>query len=118
MCLERTEGKEAQDVLSCSNPGGCSADLAVEIDGPQFAGYPVSLPAALWCPSARSAAGLLLLLAAGPGGAARAGEPGAGIHFGDGSTISPAAHAPPTDGGAEHIRTGGRNGTREGSHCG
>ncbi len=41
----------------------------------------------------------------GPGGAARAGEQRAGIHFGDGSTISPAAHAPPTDGGAEPIRT-------------
>ncbi len=89
MCLERTKGKEAQIVLSCSNPGGYSADLAVEIDGPQFAGYSVSIPAALSCPSARSAAGLLLLLTGGLGGAARAGEPGAVLHFGDGSTISP-----------------------------
>src|SRR5260221_4871624 len=118
MCLECTKRKEAPDVLSCSHPGGCSAGLAVEIDGPEFAGYPVSLPAALWCPSARSAAGLLLSFTGGPGGAARAGEPGAGIHVGDRSTISSAAHAPPTGGGAEPIRTGGRNGAREGSHCG
>src|SRR6266700_4201879 len=105
MGVERTKGKDAADVLSCRNPGGCSADLAVEIDGPQLAGCPVSLPAALSCPSARSAAGLLLLRTRGPGRAVRAGEQRAGIHFGDGSTISPCAHAPPTDGGAEHIRT-------------
>ncbi len=43
MCLERTEEKEAQDVLSCSNPGGCSAYLAVEID---FS-LPLSLPRVL-----------------------------------------------------------------------
>src|SRR5947209_393152 len=108
MCLERTKGKEAQDVLSCSNPGGCSADLAMEIDGSQFAGYAVSIPAALSYPSARSAAGLLLLLTGGPDGAARAGEPGAVLHFGDSSTVSPAANAPPTDGGAEQIRAWGR----------
>jgi hypothetical protein len=27
--------KEAKDILSCSNPGGCSAYLAVKIDGAQ-----------------------------------------------------------------------------------
>jgi hypothetical protein len=66
--------KEAKDVLSCSNPGGCSAYLAVEIDGPQFAGYLVSILADLSCPFARSDAGLLILFTRGPGGAARAGE--------------------------------------------
>src|SRR2546427_10701068 len=104
MCLERTKGKGAQDVLSCTNPGGCSADLAVEIDGLEFAFYALSISAALPSPSARSAAGLLLLRTRGPGRAARAGEQRTGIHFGDSSTISPAANAPPTDGGAEHIR--------------
>src|SRR5205823_2308427 len=63
--------KEAKDVLSCSNSGGCCTYLAVEIDDSQFAGYPVSIPAALSYPSVRSAAGLFLLLTGGTGGAAR-----------------------------------------------
>src|SRR5260370_30482848 len=97
MCLERIKGKEAQDVLSCSNPGGCSADLAVEIDSPQFAGDAVSIPAALSCPSPRSAAGLLLLTGK-PGGVARAREQRTRFLFSDTRTSSSRANDPSTCG--------------------
>jgi hypothetical protein len=81
--------KEAKDVLTCSNPGGCIANVVVEINGPQFSGYPVSVPATLAFSSARSAAGLLILFTGRPGGATRAGEQKTRVHFGDSSTISP-----------------------------
>src|SRR6266496_1373345 len=81
--------KEAQDVLSRCDPGGCNSYLAMEINGTQFAADPVSIPAALSRASARSVASLLLLLTRGSGGAARAGEPGTGHSCREGSGFSP-----------------------------
>src|SRR6266849_3027859 len=90
------EWKETEHVLSYSNPMGgrstqSTAELAVEINGPQFTAGPVSNSSALWPSAARSSAGLFLLITGESGGAARAREQRTQLPFGHGSTIPPAA---------------------------
>src|SRR5258708_19708828 len=96
MGIENPGEKEAKDVVACSGPGGCIAYLAMEIDGTQFTGYPVSILSALSYASARSAAGILFLLTGGLARAARAREQRTGVHLGDGSPISTRENDPPT----------------------
>src|SRR5207237_10379631 len=73
------EWKETEHVLSYSDPMGgrstqSTAELAVEINGPQFTAGPVSNASALWPSAARSSACLFLLITGESGGAARARE--------------------------------------------
>ncbi len=73
------EWKVTEHVLSYSNPMGgrstqSTAELALEINGPQFTAGPVSNSSALWPSAARSSAGLFLLITGESGGAARARE--------------------------------------------
>src|SRR6266852_9228109 len=117
MCFELPGEMEAKDVLSYCDPSRFITHLAVEIDGPQFAGDPVSMPSALWGPAAGLPAGIFLFRTRGPGRAACAGEQGTGVQWGDGGTISPREIDPSIGGGAEHIRMRGRNESGNGASC-
>ena len=89
----------------------------MEINGAQFTADPVSVSSALWRSSARSAAGVLLLLLTGrPGGAACAGGQGTRIQFGHGSSISARENDLFTTGGTENVRTRGGIVPGEGIH--
>ena len=83
----RAGQEEAEHVLPCSDPGGCVAYLAMEINGAEFAEYPVTLAAVLSGFSARSLAHLLFLLTGSVERAARARKSRTGVHFGPGNTI-------------------------------
>lgn len=110
-------------VLPCSDPASrrstrSSAELAVEIDGAQFALYPVSVSAALWCSAARSPAGVLLSLTRGPAGAPHAREPGTRVPFGHSSPLSSREIDPFLRGDTGNASMRGRSGPADDIHRG
>src|SRR6266851_9285422 len=117
------EWKETEHVLSYSNPMGgrstqSTAELAVEINGPQFTAGPVSNSSALWPSAARSSAGLFLLITGESGGAARAREQRTQLPFGHGSTIPPAADDSFPRGDMGNAKTWSTNAPGDNSHRG
>jgi hypothetical protein len=63
--MARIAQEEAKHVLPSSNPGGCTAYLAMEINSAEFAQYPVAVAAVLSAAAARSLAHLLFPLTGG-----------------------------------------------------
>jgi len=85
--IARVVQEEAEHVLSCRYPGAFVADLAMEINGAEFAEYPVAVAAVLSGFSARALAHFLFLLTGRVERAAPAREPGTGVHLGPGNTV-------------------------------
>ncbi len=85
--MARAGQEEVEHVLSCRYPGAFVVDLAMEINGAEFAEYPIVVAAVLSGFSARPLAHFLFLLTGSVGRAARAREPGTGVHLGHGNTI-------------------------------
>src|SRR5581483_4426346 len=106
-CLELPGEIEVKDVLSCCNQDRFIPHPAMEIDSPQFAGYLVSLPSALWCPATGMPVGILLPLTGRLARATCAREPGTGFQCGNGGTISPREIDSSTREDAEDSRTRG-----------